>query len=167
MHSLSEVLTVYKQQHKNHLNRIFHYIGIPAVVFSLLMLLNWISIDIARVWVIPFSWFLLIGALVYYYMLNVRLALLTTVIGIIITWLAILVAGPTPGLFHGIIFLILFVGGWAFLFAGHFIEKNKPAFLQAVHQLLIGPLYVLLELLAVLKLKHFFVDEHTKTRQRP
>ena len=72
MKSLAEQLTVYQQQHKNKINLLTHYIGIPMIIFSLLMLFNWISIDIATRWQISFSWIFLIATLVYYFFLNVR-----------------------------------------------------------------------------------------------
>ncbi len=40
----------------------------------------------------------------------------------------------------------LFLGGWAFLFLGHGIEGNKPAFFQGLVYLLIGPIWVAKEI---------------------
>ncbi len=159
MKNFNEQLQTYKQQHTNHLNRLLHYIGIPAILFSILMLLNWISLDIARTWIIPFSWFLILGGLVYYYLLNVRLAMLMTVIIIPITFIAILIARPTPTMFSSVLFLILFVGGWILQFAGHYFEKSKPAFLQSLTQLLIAPLFLVLELLALFKLDQYVIEK--------
>jgi uncharacterized membrane protein YGL010W len=42
--------------------------------------------------------------------------------------------------------LVLFVGGWVLLFAGHRIEGNKPAFFQGVIYFLVGPIWVAKEL---------------------
>jgi uncharacterized membrane protein YGL010W len=56
-----------------------------------------------------------------------------------------------PLIFAGIILLILtkwilgialFVGGWLFLFLGHRIEGNNPAFFQGPVYLLVGPIWV-------------------------
>jgi len=157
MKSFTEQLQSYQQQHTNHLNRLLHYIGIPAILFSILMLLNWVSIDIARTWIIPFSWFFVLGGLIYYFMLNVRLALLMTVIIIPITFLAAFVARPTPILFSMILFLVLFIGGLGLLFTGHYLEKNKSGFMQSLMRLSIAPLFLLLEILDKLKLSRFFV----------
>lgn len=150
MKSLTEQLSAYELQHTNSLNRLTHFIGIPIIIFSLMMLFSWISIDIARVWQISFSWLILACALVYYFMLNIRLAIAATIVMIPFTFIAILIARPTPTHFSFILFLILFVGGWILPFVGHFLEKQKPAFLMSVSQLLIGPLFVLLEALKAL-----------------
>lgn len=42
--------------------------------------------------------------------------------------------------------LALFVGGWIFLFAGHRIEGNKPAFFQGVIYFLVGPIWIAKEI---------------------
>jgi uncharacterized membrane protein YGL010W len=56
-----------------------------------------------------------------------------------------------PLIFAGIILLfltkwflgaILFFGGWIFLFLGHRIEGNHPAFFQGPIYLLVGPIWV-------------------------
>jgi len=60
-----------------------------------------------------------------------------------------------PLIFVGLIFLIFmkwiwgaafFLGGWAFLFLGHKIEGNHPAFFQGPVYLLVGPIWVAKEL---------------------
>src|ERR1700737_3016010 len=56
-----------------------------------------------------------------------------------------------PMIFAGIVLLILmkwawgagfFLGGWGFLFLGHRIEGNHPAFFQGPIYLLVGPIWV-------------------------
>jgi uncharacterized membrane protein YGL010W len=56
-----------------------------------------------------------------------------------------------PMIFAGLILFILtrwawgggfFLGGWVFLFLGHRIEGNHPAFFQGPVYLLVGPLWV-------------------------
>jgi len=49
-------------------------------------------------------------------------------------------------LMHWRIGLLLFVGGWILLFAGHRIEGNKPAFFQGVIYFLVGPIWVAKEI---------------------
>jgi uncharacterized membrane protein YGL010W len=49
---------------------------------------------------------------------------------------------------HWRIGLVLFVGGWILLFAGHRIEGNKPAFFQGVIYFLVGPIWVAKEIKA-------------------
>jgi uncharacterized membrane protein YGL010W len=44
----------------------------------------------------------------------------------------------------------LFVGGWALQFLGHKFEGKKPAFLDDLASLLIGPLFIATEVLFAL-----------------
>lgn len=48
--------------------------------------------------------------------------------------------------------IALFVIGWVFQFIGHACEGNSPKFFQGPVFLVIGPLWVLLEVAAVLRL---------------
>lgn len=162
MPPFKEQLLTYQQQHTNKINRLTHYIGIPAIVFAILMLLNWISIHIAQKIQFSFSWILLISVLIYYFILNKRLSIAAVIVLIPFTWLATLIARPTPTPIQLMLFLILFFGGWAMQFLGHFFEKQKPAFLLSASQLLIGPLFVIIELLEVLKLQKYFISEQEK-----
>lgn len=157
MKSLAEQLFTYKQQHTHKINRLTHYVGIPAITVSLLILLNWISIDIATKWQISFAWIFLIGTLIYYFFLQVRLAIIMTIIMIPITALVVWIARPSPTTVSATLFFILFIGGWILQFVGHFFEKQKPAFFSSTSRLLIGPLFVLIEALEALGVAHYFI----------
>ena len=57
--------------------------------------------------------------------------------------------------------LALFVGGWILLFAGHRIERNRPAFFQGVVYFLVGPLWIAKELKdALLSASHRSTPAH-------
>ena len=158
MKTLEKQLATYQQLHTHPYNRLTHYVGIPLIIFSIFMLLNWISIDIATRWQISFAWILLIGVLVYYFFLNGRLAVLVTILMIPIMLIAAWVARPAPTQLSATLFFVFFLGGWLLQFLGHYFEKQKPAFLLSVSQLLIGPLFVILEALRTLKLEKYFID---------
>jgi hypothetical protein len=70
-------------------------------------------------------------------------------------WNKVLHGVGIPMIFAGIILLLLtkwiwgalfFLGGWAFLFLGHRIEGNHPAFFQGPIYLLVGPIWVAKEM---------------------
>ena len=157
MKSFNEQLFTYKQQHTNKINQLTHYVGIPAIVFWVLMLLSWISIDIATQWQIAFAWIFLFCALVYYFLLSIRLAMVATLIMIPFTALAQWIARPSPTHWSFHLFLFLFIGGWILQFVGHFFEKQRPAFFLGVSQLLIGPLFILVEGLEALGIAKYIV----------
>jgi len=70
-------------------------------------------------------------------------------------WNKVLHGVGIPMIFAGIILLLLtkwiwgalfFLGGWVFLFLGHRIEGNHPAFFQGPIYLLVGPIWVAKEM---------------------
>ncbi len=147
MKTLKEQREIYDRFHTNKTDQLTHYIGIPAIVFSLLMLLNWVSIDIAAQWKISFAWLVVIAALIYYCMLNVRIGILTTIVLVILTFIAALVARPTPTQLSALLFLVLFIGGWALIFIGHSFEKNKLGFNKILLNTIHGPIFLVMDII--------------------
>jgi uncharacterized membrane protein YGL010W len=56
----------------------------------------------------------------------------------------------------------IFVGGWALQFVGHHFEGKKPAFVDDIMGLAIGPLFVLAELSFELGLRNDLKQEIEK-----
>jgi len=140
----------YAESHQNPTNKLFHWICVPLIVFSLLGL----------VWQIPFprlgflgsyngyfNWasFLLAFSLYYYFTLSpVLFFMMIWVVGIMSYGIVQLeyweaAGGPAAWL----IFLIIFVLSWIGQFIGHKIEGKKPSFLDDIKFLLIGPIWLL------------------------
>ncbi|OGT34566.1 MAG: hypothetical protein A3C44_07005 [Gammaproteobacteria bacterium RIFCSPHIGHO2_02_FULL_39_13] len=157
MKLFQEQLQIYQQQHTNKINLLTHYIGIPCIIFSLLMVFNWVSIDIATKMQISFSWILLTVTLLYYFFLQIRLAICACIVMIPFAYCASWIARPAPTHFSATLFLILFLGGWILQFVGHFFEKQRPAFFLSLSQLLIGPLFVLVEALEAMGIAKYVV----------
>ena len=157
MKTLTEQLDFYAECHTNVIIRMTHYIGVPCIIIAIMMLFNWVSLDIASLWKISFTWLVLLLVIIYYLILNIRLGLLAAATLILLTFLATLFSGPTPTKTTFTIFCILFAGGWVCQFIGHLFEKKQPAFFKSLSQLLIGPLFFLVALLRAFKLKKYFL----------
>jgi hypothetical protein len=78
-------------------------------------------------------------------------------------WNKVLHGVGIPMIFAGVVLLILtkwiwgsafLVGGWIFLFLGHRIEGNRPAFFQGPIYLLVGPVWVAKEIWTFLSGRH-------------
>lgn len=160
MKPLTEQLFTYRQQHTKKINLITHYIGIPIIIFSLMIVFHWVSIDIATKMQITFSWIFLSCTLIYYFLLNFRLALCAALVMIPLNVIAAWIAKLTPTHFSATLFLILFITGWILQFIGHFFEKQKPAFFLSATQLLIGPLFVLIEALKAMGIAKWGVSNN-------
>ena len=87
----------------------------------------------------------MVASAIFYLRLELRLGLLMTVLLALSVWLGHTLAGLSTiaWLAWGI---GLFVVGWVIQFIGHYYEGRKPAFVDDVIGLAIGPLFVLAEM---------------------
>jgi len=131
----------YSQHHRNRTNLILHEIGIPMIMISLLGLLGHLRLSPHPInsshWGICLNSGVILWALatLWYLALDWKIAIPFGLfsLGIVLIGLEI----PGPFLWG------LFTAGWLLQLTGHAIyEKNRPAFLQNLKHLLIGPLWI-------------------------
>lgn len=136
----------YAKYHTETVTKITHFVGIPLIVFSLMILCSFIKISVPLYFEpTSLSWFLMIATVVYYCRLNWKLGICTAPLLILFNYLADLIAysGPTKGAVE--VFFLLFVFGWIAQLAGHFYEKKRPAFLDNFAHVFIAPLFLVAE----------------------
>lgn len=146
MKSLLEQLSTYKSVHLNKSNIKTHFIGIPLIIWSVALLVASWSFDIAvndRVVTVNFAAILGAIVLLYYVVLSRPLALMAILLFGPLLYSAIATASIDG---HYWIAIGVFVIGWVFQFIGHAYEKAKPAFVDDLNQLFIGPLFLLAEI---------------------
>jgi uncharacterized membrane protein YGL010W len=148
MQTLTDQLSQYAAYHRDQRNIATHFIGIPMIVLALAALLSRPAWPLADTQLTLTPALILFAAATFYYLaLDIPFGLAMGVFSAVClafgywtaalstpTWLAIGVG--------------MFVIGWVFQFVGHVrYEHRKPAFLDDLIGLLIGPLFVLAELL--------------------
>ena len=145
MKTLIDQLSNYANYHRDPRNIVTHYIGVPMIMQAVVILLA--RLQWGALGGMPISLALLaaVAAAVYYWRLDGRYGLFMSVLLAAMLALATPVATQPMGswLAWG---LGLFVLGWVIQFIGHYWEGRKPAFLDDVMGLLIGPLFVAAEL---------------------
>jgi uncharacterized membrane protein YGL010W len=147
----STLLQQYAAYHRDRRNIVTHFVGVPMIVFG-------VGVLLARPGLVVGGWDLTLAGLVFalsalWYLTRGALGLGVAVsagVGLLV-WLAHGVAGGSVAqwLAWGLGF---FVVGWVIQFIGHYYEGKKPAFADDVVGLLVGPMFVVLELLAPLGL---------------
>ena len=156
--SAPELMVQYAHYHRDRRNILTHLVGIPLIVLSIGMLLSLISFDIAGntitlaglLWVLSTAWYLTRG--------NWLLGLATSMVNGALIALAHTPDAATgwglTGFYDASWFpgLVVFVLGWAIQFVGHIFEGRKPAFVDDVVGLLVGPMFVVGELLMMVGL---------------
>lgn len=143
MKTLTDQLTQYATYHRDRRNIVTHFIGIPMIVVSICILLSRPALSADLPWLTPGA---VISALVtlYYFRLDLRYGMvLGAFLGACMAGahsLATWSTGAWLGLGAGLFFV-----GWVIQFIGHYFEGRKPAFVDDVIGLLIGPLFIAAE----------------------
>jgi len=137
MISVHEKFREYATAHSNPVNKKIHYVFVPIIIIGLIGLLTAAHPNAALIFAAL--------AMVYYFMLSIRLALgmaaFAAIIFGIVYYLQNHMATPL-----WIISATLFVIGWFAQYVGHgLIEKKKPNFFTDIRFLLLGPLWLIAE----------------------
>jgi uncharacterized membrane protein YGL010W len=152
MKSLVDHLSQYAAYHRDPRNITSHFIGIPLIVVAVAVLLSRPAWSLGGLWLSP-ALLLALASSVFYLRLERRLGVLMTLLMGLSVWAGQVLAAQSTGLWLGS-GLGLFVIGWVIQFVGHYYEGRKPAFIDDVTGLIVGPLFVVAELAFLLGLRH-------------
>jgi len=148
MKTLTEQLAQYASYHRDRRNIATHFVGIPLIVLALAILLSRPQWRIAALaFGVSPALVLFACATIYYIVLDLWLGLAMAVVsaGCLIVGIAVAQASSAIWASSG---ATLFIVGWVFQFVGHVAyEHRKPAFADDLIGLVIGPLFVLAEIL--------------------
>lgn len=145
MKTLTDHLAQYAAYHRDRRNIATHLVGVPMIVLAVTVLLARVALPVSLAGV-PLSLALLaaLATAGFYLRLDLRFgavmsALLAACVALAhpvaaMSWPAWLAIG-----------LGLFVVGWIIQFVGHAFEGRKPAFVDDLAGLVIGPLFVVAE----------------------
>ncbi|OZG74507.1 hypothetical protein BTA51_05770 [Hahella sp. CCB-MM4] len=143
MKTLVDHLSQYADYHRDRRNIATHFVGIPMIVFAVAVLLSRPALDVAGV---PFTIALMlaVASSIFYLRLHVGLGVLMTGLMALAVWGGHRVAAESTmvWLSTGV---GLFVVGWIIQFVGHYYEGRKPAFVDDLVGLVVGPLFVVAE----------------------
>jgi uncharacterized membrane protein YGL010W len=147
-----EQLTTYAAYHRDRRNIATHVVGVPMIVFAVTVLLSRPVIEIAGL-PVSVAWVAIALSSLYYIKLDSRLGLMLSLVLVFFGWAAAHVASMPTGIWLQV-GLGCFIVGWIIQFIGHYFEGKKPAFVDDVVGLLIGPLFVLTEIAFAMGLRN-------------
>jgi uncharacterized membrane protein YGL010W len=152
MRTLNEQLSTYALYHRDRRNIATHFVGVPMIVFGVFAFVSRPALLVGGVTFSP-ALLVLLGGAAFYLLMDRRfgLAMLAAItppfaLGM---WLATQSTGLWLGVAAG-----LFAVGWVIQFVGHVFEGKKPAFVDDLVGLLIGPLFVMAETAFLLGLRN-------------
>lgn len=138
MKRVDAMLADYGSHHRTRGNLVCHVFGVTLIVFGIVSMLGTF-----RLGPVTAAEILMAAVAVWYATLDFRLAL-----GMLAAFALVDLAARAAGDWR--IGLAAFVVGWIFQAVGHAVyEKNRPAFLKNLVHLLVGPLFLMNELLRV------------------
>ena len=144
MKSLEENLTQYAAYHRDRRNIATHFVGIPMIVFAVLLALETVSCSVNG-WTISVAALVSILACAYYLKLDWAMGIAMAVFLFLLCAASSEIEprlGTNATLATAAFFFIL---GWGLQFQGHKYEGMKPAFFDDIMGLAIGPLFVCAE----------------------
>lgn len=141
-------LATYSSYHRDHRNRATHFVGIPSIVLSLLLILAlWQLGGVSGAWIVGVL--AALGWIALDRTVGFAMALVLLPMILFSNWFA---TSYGSGLTWWL-FAILFVGGWVFQFVGHAFEGQRPALMDNLFQAFIGPMFIMAEVLMMLGLR--------------
>jgi len=159
MKNIEEQMSFYAAYHQDARNKATHFIGVPAIVLSLMIPLSWLSFEGISLAMVTTA-----ALLAYYLTLDLWIGLAMCVVMGALLWLGQTIADQ--GAYAGWIwFGILFVGGWILQLVGHAFEGRKPALADNLFQIFVAPIFLCAELFFALGYKpqmHSAVEERAK-----
>ena len=144
MKTVEENLTQYAAYHRDRRNIATHFIGVPMIVFAVVLALATATFTVASV-AFTAAALVSLAACAYYLRQDLALGLALAVVLLAMCAAASEITARTSTAGALGLALLVFTMGWALQFLGHKYEGMKPAFFDDVMQLLIGPLFVCAE----------------------
>ncbi|TPV61114.1 DUF962 domain-containing protein [Aestuariibacter sp. GS-14] len=146
--TLDQQLIQYARYHRDHRNILTHFAGIPLIVFAVLTLTSlpqWqIVLPGIGGTVFTPAFVIWVAANLYYLKLNVFLGF-----AMVLFTAILLLGGQYVAGLSTVIWLSTGIGtfifGWVLQFIGHYYEGKKPAFIDDLTGLVIGPLFIMAE----------------------
>ena len=143
-------LASYAAVHRSGRNKATHFVGIPIIVFSLLLLLSLWRFEVGdRQWTLSLA--VTIVAVLGWMALDLGIGIVMGLLMAVAWYAAEALAGALgPAQAVWIAFIALFVGGWVLQFLGHHYEGRRPALVDNIFQAFIGPMFLVAEAMVVM-----------------
>jgi uncharacterized membrane protein YGL010W len=152
-----EQMAMYTAYHRDGRNKATHFIGVPAIAFSLLVPMAMLRFGEAAGYGLSFATLFAAAVMIYWIAMDRPFGLATALAFLPACWLAdwtVRQGGATAWTVFG----VAFVGGWIVQLVGHAFEGRKPALADNLLQVLIAPVFLVAEIAFTLGLRKALFD---------
>ncbi len=143
MRNAQQLLTQYAAYHRDRRNIATHFVGVPMIVLGVATLLSRPGFEFAGLAWTP-AWVVFVASTLWYLTRHPVLGAATSLMVGVMTWLGQQAAAQDTLVWLGT-GVGMFVVGWVIQFIGHYYEGRKPAFVDDLVGLLVGPMFVVAE----------------------
>lgn len=145
---LTSLLQEYAASHRHPTNKWIHRVAVPIIAVDMLGLAQAIPLGAISPALPSASTLVALAAVLYYLRLSPQLGAVMAAFTVASLWLLEGVAGVLGSAFVPVL-LLVFALAWAAQFYGHAVEGRRPSFFKDLQFLLVGPLWVLVDCLAL------------------
>ena len=149
MRAATELLSGYAEYHRDQRNIVSHFVGVPMIVFAIGLRLSRPAFTLGPLALSP-AWIMFALAAAWY------LTRGNIVLGVAVSACVGVLVLAAQQLAYGSLAAWLgwgvgtFIVGWLIQFIGHWYEGRKPAFVDDISGLLVGPMFVTAEAMFML-----------------
>ena len=144
MQQIEALFDDYGSHHTTAGNKLFHRLGIPMIMLTLIGMLTRVVLVETSGFRLDAAMILIALSTIYYLTLEWRLALAMLVVSVLFYF----AGAALPMSVNAALFIL----GWIFQFIGHSVyEKRQPAFMRNMVHLLVGPLWILNDVVPVVR----------------
>ena len=163
---LMDMLTGYAAAHQHPFNIFVHMIGIPTIMFGVLIPLSWFGWEVGG-FNLNLAHVAMAGFFLFYLTLDKPFAVVFLIVALMIAQFAGYV-GQLPMATSGTIAALAFFGGFVAQFVGHAVEKAMPVLVRHPIQAgLSAPFFVVVELFKIFGLRDdLFHEVQAQIEQR-
>ena len=145
-------LQIYASVHRDPRNKATHFLGIPVIVFSLLLVLSLWRVNPGFTREISMAMIVAAIAVVGWMALDFGIGLVMALL-MLVAWYAAEALMGVLGASTWLAFFVLFVGGWALQFLGHHYEGKRPALVDNIFQAFVGPMFLVAEAMVAMGMR--------------
>ncbi|WP_144391698.1 DUF962 domain-containing protein [Pleionea sediminis] len=144
MKTATQWLEEYGESHQNSTNKLIHWICVPAIFWSVALMLwsipvpQWLAVHSIVNW----ATVALVLVMIFYIVTSLSLSIGMFLFSAIVIWATYAIERLAP-FEPWVVGVVIFIVAWIFQFVGHKIEGKKPSFFKDVLFLLVGPAWLM------------------------
>jgi uncharacterized membrane protein YGL010W len=146
-------LASYASVHRDPRNKATHFVGIPIIVFSLLLALSLWKLNLGVGEDASMAMVIGVIAALGWIALDLGIGLVMAALLLVAWYAAEALAGALGHAGTWTAFGVLFVGGWVLQFLGHHYEGKRPALIDNIFQAFVGPMFLVAEAMVVMGMR--------------